>query len=101
MAKVEPSNTTERSLYECFHAQVKGDRIYCQKGHLFQNKGGQSGSTNIQQLARGEPLIMSICQDCADFECMGGAIPCEERGWLRGTATYGATAWENRKAYSG
>jgi len=83
MAKVERSNTTERSLYECFHARVKGDRVYCQKGHPLQDRGRQNGSINIQRLARGEPLELSICQECADFESMGEAIPYEERGWLR------------------
>jgi hypothetical protein len=83
MTKVERSNTTERSLYECFHARVKGDRVYCQKGHPLQDKGRQNGSISMQRLARGEPLVMSICQECADFEVMGEPLPSEERGWLR------------------
>ena len=101
MAIVENSKTDARSLYECFHARVRGNYIYCQKGHPFHNNGSGNGTINIQRLASGRPLVMSVCQDCEDFECMGGAIPSEERGWLRGTAKYGATAWENREALGG
>lgn len=83
MVKECSLDTNERSLYECFHAKVKGKRIYCAKGHPLQDKGERNGSVNIERLARGEPLIMSICQDCADFENMGGPLFSEECGWLR------------------
>lgn len=89
MVKERVSETNERSLYECAHARVKGDRIYCAKGHPLQGKGERNGSLDIERLARGEPLIMSVCQDCADFESMGDRVPCEERGWLDNTSQAG------------
>jgi len=82
MARISNSNARERSLYECFHARVKGERIYCEKGHDLQEPAHGDGTLNIEWLARGEPLVMSVCQDCADFESMGSPIPSEERGWL-------------------
>jgi len=83
MVKECASDTNKRSLYECFHARVKGKRIYCAKGHPLYGKGEHDGSLNIERLSRGEPLIMSICQDCIDFESMGDPLSSEERGWLR------------------
>jgi len=77
------TDTRERSLYDCYHARVRGDHIYCQKGHLFHNNGRQNGSISIKRLAKGAPLVMSICQECADFESMGEPLSSEERGWLR------------------
>jgi len=97
MVKTQRSDTGERSLYECLHARVQGDRIYCEKGHPLREQGRRNGPLNIQRLARGEPLVLSICQECADFERTGEDIPCDERGWLTGTAKHGAIAWENRK----
>lgn len=85
MAKARDSNTGERSLYECFHARVKGRRIFCAKRYRFQGQGEQNAWLDIERLAKGEPLVMSICQDCTDFESMGAPIPCEERGWLKET----------------
>ena len=87
--KERVSETNERSLYECLHAKVREKRIYCAKGHPLQDEGECNGSINIERLARGEPLIMSICQDCADFESMGGPVPYQERGWLSGTSEAG------------
>jgi len=65
------------------NVRVKGKRIYCAKGHPLQGKGERNGSLNIERLARGELLIMSVCQDCADFESMGEPLSSEERGRLR------------------
>jgi hypothetical protein len=89
MVKGRVSETNERSLYDCYHARVRGDHIYCQKGHLFHNNGRQNGSISIKRLAKGAPLVMSICQECADFESMGDHVPCEERGWLDNTSQAG------------
>ena len=36
----------KRTLYECSHARVKGDRIYCQKGHQLLKKAAD-GSGNL------------------------------------------------------
>ena len=80
MIKGYTSDNSERSLYECFHARVNGKRIYCAKGHPLQGKGERNGSLNIERLARGELLIISVCQDCADFESVGDPLPDKERG---------------------
>ena len=92
------SDTSERSLYDCYHARVIGDRIYCQKGHPFHENGRQNGSISLHRLAKGAPLVMSICKECADFESMGEALSPEERGWLRLTGNpklYGErVAWQ-------
>ena len=48
---IERVRDEERSLYECFHARVKGDRICCGKGHQFCAQGGWDGTVNIERLA--------------------------------------------------
>jgi len=102
MVKECASDTNERSLYECFHARVKEKRIYCAKGHPLQGKGERNGSLNIERLARGEPLIMSVCQDCADFESMGNPLPDKERGWTKNdkkqTSNSREVIWQKRLA---
>jgi hypothetical protein len=80
--RVDDSKTGERSLYDCFHARVKDRRIYCDKGYRLREKAGRNGALNVERLARGEPLILSVCQECADFESMGDPVLPEERGWL-------------------
>ena len=74
--------TKKRTLYECSHARVKGDWIYCQKGHPTSSKPG-NGRLNISRLARGQRLAFGVCQGCLDFDCMGLPVPPEERGWLK------------------
>jgi hypothetical protein len=70
----------KRTLYECSHARVNGERIKCRLGHQFSlNK---DGGISLIMLARGEPLAFSACQGCSDFDCMGKPIPKETRGWL-------------------
>jgi len=69
----------KRSLYQFFHAKVKGDRIYCEKGYRLDSRG----RLTIKRLVRGTPLVFSICQGCIDYEPMGDPIPPEERGWIR------------------
>jgi hypothetical protein len=78
----------ERSLYDCSHARVKDGRIYCNKGYRLRETVGKNGSINLERLARGEPLILSVCQKCADFESMGEPISIEERGWLKSGINY-------------
>lgn len=71
----------KRSLYECFNARVRGEHIYCAKGHSL-NTRNRDGTISALRLARGEPLVMAVCQDCADFDSMGDPIPAEERGYV-------------------
>jgi hypothetical protein len=71
------------TLYECFHARVRGDRIYCDAG-LNLSPTSVDGTLDVRRLARGEPLAMSICQGCVYFERMGPPLSPDERGWLNG-----------------
>ena len=71
-----------RTLYECSHAGVKGECIYCRKGHVLSLKS-DDGSLDIRRLARGEPLALAICQGCSDFDCTGSPIIREDRGWIK------------------
>jgi len=68
-----------RSLYQCFHAKVMGDKIYCEKGHLLTCQN--SGCVSIQRLANGQPLEMDICQNCPDYDKMGEPLAKNQRGW--------------------
>jgi len=72
----------KRTLYECSHAQVYGERIRCRKGHMLLTRT-EDGGIATSRLARGEPLAYGICQDCPDFDCMGPPVPAEEKGWLK------------------
>ena len=72
----------KRTLYECCHARVKGVRIYCEKGYVFSSKS-DNGGLDVKRLARGDPLMLAICQECSDFDCMGSPLSPEERGWLK------------------
>ena len=72
----------KRTLYECSHARVNGDRIRCRKGHPLLVRTEDNG-IDVRRLARGEPLAYNICQSCPDFDCMGPPVPSEERGWLK------------------
>lgn len=74
----------KRTLYDCSHARVKSERIYCDRGHVLSSKSG-NGGLDIKRLARGDPLALAVCQDCPDFDSMGPAIPEGERGWLKST----------------
>lgn len=71
----------KRSLYQCLHAKVKGSRIYCEKGRRFESRRRGKRTLSIDGLARGEPLVFSMCEGCIDYEPMGDPIPPEERGW--------------------
>ena len=72
----------KRTLYECSHARVKGERIKCHCGHPFSLKS-EDGGIELKRLANGEPLALNICQVCGDFDRMGPAIPEEARGWTK------------------
>jgi hypothetical protein len=67
-----------RSLYQCFHAKVKGTGIRCAKGHSLSIP---TGTISIQELMAGKPLVFEVCQKCADYDEMGPAVPPSERGW--------------------
>ena len=68
------------SLYECFNAKVDGDKIHCAKGHQL---GIKKQSMGINPLIRGASLRLAVCQNCNDFEPMGGPVPAGERGWSK------------------
>ena len=72
----------KRTLYECAHARVNGDRIRCRKGHPLLVRTEDNG-IDVKRLARGEPLAYNICQRCPVYDCMGPPVPAEERGWLK------------------
>jgi len=74
--------TKKRTLYECTHARVKGESIYCSKGYPLYLQPG-NGHLDISRLARGQRLAFKVCQNCPDFDCIGPPIPPEERGWLK------------------
>ena len=69
-----------RSLYQCFNTKVLGDRIRCAKGHALSKTRGD-GTIGVVQLARGEPLELTVCQMCPDYDEMGPPIPAHQRGW--------------------
>jgi hypothetical protein len=79
--KAVMKETKKRTLYECAHARVKGDVIYCAKGYPFSQRPG-NGHVDITRLASGKRLAYGVCQDCGDFECNGEPVPPEDRGWL-------------------
>ena len=73
--------TQKRTLYECSHARVRGDRICCSQGHGLLTKSAD-GCIGIGRLARGNQLAFQVCQNCPDFDRMGPPVPKEERGWF-------------------
>ena len=73
--------TQKRTLYECSHARVRGDRICCARGHRLLSKSAD-GSIGIGRLIRGKRLAFQVCQSCPDFDCMGPPVPREEKGWF-------------------
>ena len=78
--------TKKRTLYECSHARVTGDWIYCRRGHTMSSKPG-NGHLDIRRLARGQRLAFDVCQSCPDYDCLGPPVPPEERGWLEKEVT--------------
>ena len=78
--------TKKRTLYECSHARVSGDCIYCRRGHQMSSKSG-NGHLDIIRLARGQRLAFDVCQSCLDYDCLGPPVAPEERGWLKKEVT--------------
>jgi len=74
--------TRKRSLYQCCHARVLGDRIYCRRGYRL-SPMSKSGHILLNRLARGEALELECCQRCPDFDYMGPPVAPEDRGWLK------------------
>ena len=74
--------TKKRTLYECAHARVKGESIYCSKGYPLYLRTG-NGHLDISRLARKQRLAFKACQSCPDYDYMGPPVPAEERGWLK------------------
>ena len=69
----------KKSLYQCANAHVTtdGQGVCCTKGHPF-GKG-----VNTLRVARGDPLELSVCQGCLDYDEMGPPILKSERGWVK------------------
>ncbi len=68
-----------RSLYQCSHAKVN-KRIHCQCGHAL---ASNSITLNIERLIRGESLECTNCQECPDYDEMGGPVEAKDRGWAK------------------
>ena len=66
-----------KSLYDCQHARVSPEGVFCEKGYPFPQKR----RIPLKRVAGGEPLRSRICQDCHDFESMGEPIPEEDKGY--------------------
>jgi len=77
-----PRRKQKRSLYQCFCAQVRGDRIKCSEGHALDARK-KDGGVNIEMLARGAPLEFTVCQSCGDYNEMGPPVDREDRGWQK------------------
>ena len=76
----EKTKPAERSLYQCFNARVKTDKICCANGWPLGVR--KDGTIDLIRLMRGDPLECSGCQECVDFDCMGGPVAPEDRGWI-------------------
>ena len=72
----------KRTLYECAHARVKGENIYCRKGYQLCMRPG-NGHVDISRLARGQRLAFKSCQACLDFDRIGPPVLPEDRGWIK------------------
>ena len=68
----------KRSLYQCFNAKVLNTEIHCSKGHRL---GGKWRSGNIHIYRLGQPLELSCCQNCQDYDEMGEPVEKGDRGW--------------------
>lgn len=73
----------KRSLYMCGNAKVIGKRIVCVKGHKLSRETTENLTISVDRLARGEPLVFAVCQNCWDYDEFGPPVPKQERGWLK------------------
>jgi len=73
----------KRSLYQCSNARVKGKEIYCKMGRDL-SAVSISGNIGIGQLISGNPMEITICQDCLYYDEMGPPIPRNEMGRRNG-----------------
>ena len=85
----------KRTLYECTHARVKGQEIYCGQGYPL-SRAKADGRLDIHWLAEGHHLTMAVCQHCGDFSRLGMALAEDQRGWLK--KGEGKRGKANRKA---
>lgn len=78
------------SLYDCYNARVMEDgipenildyKVFCAAGHCLLANSVDC-SVSYRRVARGEPLCLTPCQGCIDYEPMGGKLLPEERGWI-------------------
>lgn len=67
---------TKRSLLQCFNARTFNRSIFCSKGHEF------PWTISYLSLERGDPLELTVCQQCPDFSYMGEPVLPTDRGWL-------------------
>ncbi len=73
----------KRSLYTCSYALVSGDMIKCRAGHCL-NARSKTGPDILRLLRGGEPLELTVCQNCPDYDELGPPVPEGERGWIEG-----------------
>lgn len=65
--EIERSGHRERSgrlTFDCFEARLRGDRVYCSKGHNLMIIS-KSGSMYAYAVLRGRTA--KICRECEDF----------------------------------
>ena len=81
----------KRTLYECAHARVKGQEIYCRQGYpLSRDKG--DGSLDIQWLAEGHHLIDGSLSALRGFFKVGNGAGRRSAGLAQ---KRGGQAWES------
>ena len=68
------------SLYECQNARVNGPSIKCAHGHRLSTRSND-GSISLERLVKGQPLVLTVCQYCPQFDRNGGPLLTQERGW--------------------
>jgi len=68
-----------RQVWQCLNAKVVNEKIRCAAGHSLSAK--PDGELEVRLARRGEPLELSLCQACPDYNEMGPALKTDERGW--------------------